>query len=262
MRNVRRTTRPGAHEGVRRQVPPGFPVFSCRGGRCGPAVTGGVQPLPPAAGLPIRRRPGLSRRPSSACAAARPGAPAGHRTRPAGFVGDREHRQPPRLAQARPHAEDHPYRGPKDVQGVQQSPEGRGCFRPGGGGRYTSRPRLRIRSFCCSMFFCHSARVDASAPRPHATSPKPAALAHAARARRRRLAAQCPAPTAAWVTAGATGDTHPGIPEGRIRSYPGQPTDYADAAAALETLQAPVVTFRATCLDIMRSSWWKGNEGR
>ena len=54
------------------------PVFSYRGGRYGPAVTGGVQPMLPAAGLPIRLRPGLSRRPSSACAAARPGPPAGH----------------------------------------------------------------------------------------------------------------------------------------------------------------------------------------
>jgi hypothetical protein len=58
-----------------------FPVFSYRGGRCGPAVTGAVQPPLPAAGLSIRLRPGLSRRRSSACAAARPGAPAGHRTR-------------------------------------------------------------------------------------------------------------------------------------------------------------------------------------
>ena len=43
-----------AHVGVRRQVPRGFPVFCCRRGRCGPAVTGAVQPLLPAAGLPIR----------------------------------------------------------------------------------------------------------------------------------------------------------------------------------------------------------------
>ena len=55
-----------------------FPVFTYRGGRCGPAVTGGVQPMLPAAGLPIRLQSGLSRRPSSACAAARPGLPAGH----------------------------------------------------------------------------------------------------------------------------------------------------------------------------------------
>ena len=54
VRNVRRTARPGAHVGVRRQVPRGFPVFCCRGGRCGPAVTGAVQPMLPAAGLPIR----------------------------------------------------------------------------------------------------------------------------------------------------------------------------------------------------------------
>jgi hypothetical protein len=61
----------------------------------------------------------------------------------------------------------------------------------------TSMPRLRIRSFCCSMYCCASARAGASVPRPHATSPKPAAHVHAARARCRRPAAQCPAPTAA-----------------------------------------------------------------
>jgi hypothetical protein len=84
-RNVRRTARPGAHEGVRRQVPRGFPVFSCRGGRCGPAVTGAVQPMRPAAGLPIRLRPGPTRRRSSACAAARPGPPRGHGSRRSGL---------------------------------------------------------------------------------------------------------------------------------------------------------------------------------
>ena len=36
--------------------------------------------MPPAAGLPMLLRPGLNRRRSSACAAARPGPPAGHRT--------------------------------------------------------------------------------------------------------------------------------------------------------------------------------------
>jgi hypothetical protein len=75
VRNVRRTARPGAHEGVRGQVPRGFPVFCCRGGRCGPAVTGAVQPLLPAAGLPIRPRPRRTRQRSAACAAARPGPP-------------------------------------------------------------------------------------------------------------------------------------------------------------------------------------------
>ena len=124
---VRRTTRPGAHEGVRRQVPRGFPVFSCRGGRCGPAVTAGVQPPLPAAGLPLRPRPGLSRRRSSACAAARPGAPAGRDPGEQGFAGDREHRQPPRVAQARPHAEDHPHdRESKVNKGVPRSLASRG----------------------------------------------------------------------------------------------------------------------------------------
>src|ERR1700730_7121760 len=62
---------------LRRGVPSAFsPLFSYRGARCGPAVTGGVQPMLPAAGLPIRLRSGLSRRRSSACAAARTGPPA------------------------------------------------------------------------------------------------------------------------------------------------------------------------------------------
>jgi hypothetical protein len=61
---------------VRGSYPTIASLVSYRGGRCGPAVTGAVQPMLPAAGLPIRLRPGLSRRPSSACTAARPGPPA------------------------------------------------------------------------------------------------------------------------------------------------------------------------------------------
>src|ERR1700689_375041 len=63
----------------------GFPVSCYRGRRCGPAVTAGVQPPPPAAGLPIRLRPGPSRRRASACAAALPRPPARHRTRRSGL---------------------------------------------------------------------------------------------------------------------------------------------------------------------------------
>ena len=75
-------------------------------------------------------------------------------------------------------------------------------------------PSLRSRSLCCRrMFSSTSAQVGASVPMPHAISPKPAAPAHAARARCRRPAAHCPAPTAAWVRTGATGDTHPSILE-------------------------------------------------
>ena len=46
----------------------------------------------------------------------------------------------------------------------------------------------------------------------------PAAQAHAARARCRRPAAQCPAPTAAWVTTGAAADTHSSVAEGLVPS--------------------------------------------
>jgi hypothetical protein len=84
-----------------------------------------------------------------------------------------------------------------------------------------SASSLRNRSLRClsisaraEMFFSTSALANASVPRPHATSPKPAAPAHSARARCRRPEAQCPAPAAAWVTTGATGDTHPSVLEG------------------------------------------------
>ena len=128
-----------------------------------------------------------------------------------GFVGDREHRQPPPVAQARPHAEDHPHdRESKVNKGGLRSLTGRGRR---GGSRHLY-PTLAQQVLCCSMFCCASARVGASVPKPHATSPSPAALAHAARARRRRPAAQCPAPTAAWVTTGMTADTHSSVPEG------------------------------------------------
>ena len=180
----------------------------------------------PAAGLPIRLRPGLSRRRSSACAAARPGPPAGHRTRRA--------EASPAIASTvsrrgwrRPHRTPRPsvYEG-KDVQGVRRSLAGRGCFRPGGS-RRLGMPSLRNRSLCCRrMFFATSARVGASVPRPHATSPKPAAPAHAARARCRRPAAQCPAPTAAWVTTGATAGhpfEHPRGPGPVQKGHKGQP---------------------------------------
>ena len=60
--------------------------------------------MPPAAGLPIRLRPGLSRRRSSACAAARPGAPAGHRSRRAGLRWRSRAPSAAAGAQARPHA--------------------------------------------------------------------------------------------------------------------------------------------------------------
>jgi len=77
VRNVRRVTRLWAHEGGSQAGAARFPVCCCCGGRCGPAVTGAVQPMLPAAGRPIRRRPGRTRRPSAACAAARPGPPRG-----------------------------------------------------------------------------------------------------------------------------------------------------------------------------------------
>src|SRR5689334_226305 len=74
-----------------------------------------------------------------------------------------------------------------------------------------SLPSLASRSLVCWMFLSISARVGASVPRPHAINPEPAALAHSARARCRRPAAQCPAPVAARVTAA---DTHSSVPDG------------------------------------------------
>ncbi len=100
---------------------------------------------------------------SSACAAAQRGPPAGRRTRRPGLR--RRSRAPTAAspAQARPHADDHPYRGHKSVQGVQQSPA-ESCLLPAVAG--TCAPRWRNSSFCPSMFFSASARVGASAPRP------------------------------------------------------------------------------------------------
>jgi len=190
VRNVRRTARPGAHVGVRRQVPRGFPVFCCRGGRCGPAVTGAVQPLLPAAGLPIRLRPGPTRRRSSACAAARPGPPRGHGSRRSGL---RRRSRAPSAAAAS--AGPTTRRGPSPRQWKQACTGGvsvarkKGAYRDrwrdrrraagvgvraaagalGPGSRNT--PSLCSRWMFCCMFCRASAGVGASVPRPHATSP-------------------------------------------------------------------------------------------
>ena len=196
-----------------------FPVFSYRGGRCGPAVTGGVQPMPLAAGLPIRLRAGRSQWPSSACGAARPG-PArrtlytafGASTAIASTVSRRGWRRrhgTPMTIHAT--GETRPYQRKN-----RDSRRAAGVSVPAGAG--ASAASLRNRSLRCpsnparaAMFSSTSAPVGASVPRPHATSPKPAAPAHSASARCRRPAAQCPAPAAAWVTTGATGDTHPRV---------------------------------------------------
>jgi hypothetical protein len=109
-------------------------------------------------------------------------------------------------------------------------------------------PSLRNRSLCCRrMFFSTSARAGASVPRPHTTSPKPAAPAHSARARRRRPEAQCPAPTAAWVTTGATGDTHPSVPEGLAPSRRGIRASRGSDGALLSSLATshPVIVAQA-----------------
>ena len=88
----------------------------------------------PAAGLPIRLRPGLTGGHPRPAPLHGPGHPqdAIHDVR--GFHGDREHRQPPRVAQAPRHADDHPrYRGNRFVPAEEpRYPAGCGCFRPGG----------------------------------------------------------------------------------------------------------------------------------
>ena len=110
---------------------------------------------------------------------------------------------------------------------------------------WASVPSLRIRSLCCRRkFSCTSATVGASVPRPHATSPKPAAPAHSARARCRRPAAQCPAPAAAWVTTGATGDTHPSIPEGLAPSRRGIKASSSHDGSLLSSRAIPALSPR------------------
>ena len=220
VRGPRRTTRPGLMKGFVGRCRDGFPVFSYRGGRYGPAVTGGVQPMLPAAGLPIRLRPGLSRRRSSACAAARPGAPAGHRTRPSGL-------RPAIASTVSRRGWRRPDRTPKTICTEEARADrafaiagGPRMFPSGGGSRHLWATLAQQVLLLLDVLFA-SARVGASVPRPHATSPEPAALAHAARARCRR-GGPVPAPTAAWVTAGAAADTQSSVPEGLVPSSKGQ----------------------------------------
>ena len=176
-----------------------FSRSSYRGGRCGPAVTGAVQPMLPQR-LPIRLRPGPSRRPSSACAAARPGPTAGRYTRRSGFHGDRERRQPPRVARRHGtsmtiHAtgETRPYRR------ISAIPGGCGCFRPGGSRGLCARLAHQVKKL--PEVFCTSAgsALPCQGPTPPARSQQrlptlPGPLP--------RPEAQCPAPAAAWVTTG------------------------------------------------------------
>ena len=119
---------------------------------------------------------------------------------------------------------------------------------PAGAG--ASAASLRNRSLRCpsnparaAMFSSTSAPVGASVPRPHATSPKPAAPAHSASARCRRPAAQCPAP-AAWVTTGATGDTHPRVPEGLDPSRRGTKASRSNDGALRPSLAIPSLSPR------------------
>ena len=152
----------------------------------------------------------------SACAAARPGAPAGHRTRPAGLrrrsratVSRRGLRRPDRtpkttlLQEAR--ADRAFYHGwwrsiQVSVRGPLSPAAAQATLAPqvlvlldvllplGPGRRFGAKaPR-------------HQREASSACPRGQGPPPRPAA--------------QCPAPTAAWVTTGTTGDTHSGIPEG------------------------------------------------
>ena len=214
VRNVRRATRPGSHEGVHRQVPRGFPVFSCRGGRYRPAVTAGVQPMLPAAGLPIRLRPGLSRRPSSAGAAARPGPPAGHRTRWARLPW--RSRAPSAAAggAGATHADDHlRYQGNKAEPAEEpRDPAGCECFRPGGSRGRCARLAHQVNLLPeVLLHLGRGRRFRAKAPR---NQPEAGSACPLCQGPLRRPAAQCPAPAAAWVTTGATKGTHPGVREG------------------------------------------------
>jgi hypothetical protein len=93
--------------------------------------------MPPGAGLAIRLRTGPGRRRSSACAVHGPGRHQDIGRGAEGFAGDRARCQLPRVAQARPHAEDDAdddlYKD-KGGQGVLRS-LAEVCLRPGGGRR-------------------------------------------------------------------------------------------------------------------------------
>ena len=139
-----------------------------------------------------------------------------------GFAGDRVRCQLPRVAQARPHAEDDAEDDlcrDKGGQGVLRS-LAEVCVRPGG---QPAPPGGGVRRACgagpcaagCSLPSRPGSALRCRGPTPPArsralaTRPGPAAGG---------LAAQCPAPTAAWVTTGAAADTHARVPEGLVPS--------------------------------------------
>ena len=94
VRNVRRTARPGAHVGVRRQVPRGFPVFCCRGGPLRALLPEGFSRCCPQPGC----RSGCDQGPPGGDPGPAPlhgpGHPGDIEHGVLGFAGDREHRQP------------------------------------------------------------------------------------------------------------------------------------------------------------------------
>ena len=124
----------------------------------------------PAAGLPIRLRPGLAGGDPRPAPLHGPGHPQDIEPGGQGFAGDREHGQPPRVAQARAAR-----RGPSPRPGQQRRTGSYQqmrwrlgeCCVPAAAG--TCRPALRSnRSFCCSMFCLRlgpGRRFGAKAPR-------------------------------------------------------------------------------------------------
>jgi hypothetical protein len=123
-----------------------------------------------------------------------------------GFHGDREHRQPPRVAQAPRHADDHPrHRGSNVLPAVPRSPSGRRCIRPAGSrGPCAKLAQQVVQLGPGRRFGAKTPRhqPEASSACPRCQGPPPAA------------GSPVPGPTAAWVTTGARGRTHPSVLEG------------------------------------------------
>ena len=147
-----------------------------------------------------------SRRRSSACAAARPRPPARPRTRRSGLPWRSRGPSAAAGGEAPRHADDHPrYRGSNVLPDVPRSPAGRGRFRPAGSRGLRAKLAQQV------VKLGPGRRFRAKAPRrqPEASSACPRCQGSP-----RAAGSPVPGPTAAWVTTGATGDTHPSVREG------------------------------------------------
>ena len=183
----------------------------------------------PAAGLPIRLRPGLSRRRSSACAAARPGPPEdaiatfGASAAIASTVSRRGWR--------RRHGTPMTIRATGRNRGPSQAERSRSIRRAAGvsvravAGASVPRSRSQVPLLPLELSSRTSAAVAASVPRPHATSPKPAAPRPLGQGPLPVPGGPVPGPGGGLGNHGGDRSTHPSVVEGLAPSrYAQEPT--------------------------------------